>query len=133
MAGSRPFPSPSGGAHTWYFADGYLPEKVASGPMEAHEALMILNTQEHPADVLLDFYFEHREPVLGVPLTVPAQRVRALRLDHPDEIGGLAIPPLTQYSIRVRANTPVVALFGRLDTTQPAMAYYSPAGYFESP
>lgn len=35
-----------GGAKTWYFPDGYLPEKVGSGPMEAHEALMLLNTNE---------------------------------------------------------------------------------------
>lgn len=28
------------GRKNWYFADGYLPEKVAGGAMEAHEALI---------------------------------------------------------------------------------------------
>lgn len=122
-----------GGARIWYFPDGYLPEKVGEGPMEAHEALMLLNTNATPAEVSLDFYFENREPVKNIPVNVAAERVLALRLDHPRDIGGLEIPPLVQYAIRVRSNVPIVALFGRLDTTQTNMAYYSPAGFFENP
>ena len=34
----------NGGAKTWYFPDGYLPEKIDNGSMEAHEALMLFNT-----------------------------------------------------------------------------------------
>ena len=34
------------GKNTWFFADGYLPEKVSNGPMEAHEALMLFNAWE---------------------------------------------------------------------------------------
>ena len=37
------------GAKVWYFPDGYLPEKVGGGPMEAHEALMLLNPNPTPA------------------------------------------------------------------------------------
>lgn len=40
-----------GGARVWYFPDGYLPEKVGDGPLEGHEALMLLNTSEIPAEV----------------------------------------------------------------------------------
>lgn len=122
---------PRGGARVWYFPDGYLPEKKGDGPMEAHEALMLLNTGLTDAEVLLDFYFDDKPPVKGIVLTVPAERVRGLRLDHPQEIGGLAIPPLTQYSVRVRSTVPIVAQFGRLDTTQVNMAYYNSAGFFE--
>ena len=117
------------GAKIWYFADGYLPGKVGTGSMEAHEALMLLNVTERTADVRLDIYFENKEPVKDIEVTVGAERVRALRLDHPDDIGGLSIPPLTQYSIRVRSNVEVVAQFGRLDTTQANMAYYCGVGY----
>jgi hypothetical protein len=120
-----------GGARVWYFPDGYLPEKKGPGPMEAHEALMILNVTVEPADVLLDFYFEDRAPVKDIPVTVPPERIRCLRLDHSRELGGLEIPPLTQYSIRVRSSVNVVAQFGRLDTTQTNMAYYNSAGFFE--
>lgn len=123
--------TPQGGARVWYFPDGYLPEKKGPGPMEAHEALMLLNTTDEPAEVLLDFYFEDKPPVKDIPFTIPPERIRCLRLDKPQDIGGLAIPPLTQYSIRVRSTARIVAQFGRLDTTQNNMAYYSPAGFFE--
>ena len=47
----------SGGAKIWYFPDGYLPKKSKKGDMEAHEALMLLNTSERDLLVSLDFYF----------------------------------------------------------------------------
>lgn len=117
------------GARVWYFADGYLPEKIANGSMEAHEALMLLNCGGTPADVKLDFYFEDKDPVKDVPVEVQAERVRTLRLDHPEDIGGLVIPPLTQYSIRIRSDVDIVVQFGRLDTTQSSMSYYCGIGY----
>lgn len=117
------------GARTWYFADGYLPEKVDSSAMEAHEALMLLNCGETPANIKLDFYFEDKAPTKNVSVMVQAERVRTLRLDHPEDIGGLVIPPLTQYSIRVRSDVDIVVQFGRLDTTQNNMSYYCGIGY----
>jgi hypothetical protein len=118
------------GAQVWYFPDGYLPEKLGGGPLEAHEALMLLNTTESPANIKLDFYFEDKDPVKNIPVVVEAERVRTLRLDHPQDIGGLAIPPLTQYSIRVRSDVPIVAQFGRVDTSQTNLAYYGCMGYW---
>lgn len=120
-----------GGARTWYFPDGYLPKKTNNGVMEAHEALMLFNTNEQDADVLIDIYFSDRDPVKDISLRVGAERIKTLRLDHPDELDGLEIPPLTQYSIRVRSNANIVAQFGRLDTTQDNMAYYGCVGYGE--
>jgi hypothetical protein len=52
-------------------------------------------------------------------------------LDNPADIGGLEIPVLTQYSLRVRSDKNIVVQFGRLDTTQNNMAYYGVAGYYE--
>jgi hypothetical protein len=121
-----------GGARFWYFPDGYLPEKKGAGPMEAHEALMLLNTNPTPARISLDFYFEDKPPVQDISVEVPAERIKCLRLDNPRHIGGLEIPPLVQYSIRVRSDVNIVAQFGRLDTTQTNMAYYNSAGFFEN-
>ena len=120
-----------GGAKTWYFPDGYLPVKDRRGKMEAHEAVMLFNVSSKPAKVKLDFYFSDRPPAKAVRVVVPAERVISIRLDHPDEIGGLEIPPLTQYAIRVRSNVNLVAMFGRVDTTQNNLAYYSCDGYNE--
>jgi hypothetical protein len=120
-----------GGATTWYFPDGYLPEKKSSGDLESHEALMLLNTSSTSAEVKLDFYFEDREPVKDILIVVAAERIKCLRLDHPQEIGGVDIPALTQYSIRIRSDRPIVAQFGRLDATQVNLAYYGVMGFWE--
>lgn len=119
------------GAKTWYFPDGYLPEKLGNSLIEAHEAMMLLNVNETPAQVLLDFYFEDRDPVLGVPVVVGAQRVICLRMDKALDFGGPAIGPLVQYALRVRSDVDIIVQFGRLDATQPNLAYYSSMGYCE--
>lgn len=121
----------NGGSKIWYFADGYLPEKTEGGNMEAHEALMLLNVGKKDAHIKLDFYFDERDPAKDISAFVKAERIIALRLDNPDDIGGLKIPPLTQYAIRVTSDVNIIAQFGRLDTTQANMAYYSPMGYYE--
>lgn len=90
---------------------------------------MIVNTGETPANVRLDLFFDDRAPIRDVPIRVDAERVVCLRLDHPNEIGGVVLPPLTQYALRVRSDVRVVVQFGRLDTTQANLAYYINVGY----
>jgi hypothetical protein len=121
----------AGGAKVWYIPDGYLPEKTGDDKLQAHEALMLLNVGPTPANVKLDFYFENKPPAKDISATVPAERVICLRLDKPEHIGDLEIPTLTQYAIRVRSDAPIVVQFGRLDTTQPNLAYYGSMGYGE--
>ena len=120
-----------GGARIWYFPDGYLPEKNVIGEMEAHEALMLFNTANSDLSVYLDIYFSDASPAKNILVKVTKESVKALRMDHPEDIGGLEIPPLTQYAIRVRSEVPIVVQFGRLDTTQNNMAYYGSMGFFE--
>lgn len=121
-----------GGSKVWYFPDGYLPQKMNSGKMEGHEALVLLNTNAKIANVFLDFYFEDKPPIKNVKINIHSERVLCIRLDHPDEIGGVVISPLYQYAIRVRSDVAIVAQFGRLDTTQSNLAYYTTMGYFEN-
>lgn len=119
----------NGGARVWYFPDGYLPKKTGRGAMESHEALMLFNAGGTPARVLLDFYFEDKPPVKGIPIAVGAERVKTLRLDNPRDLGGLKLPRLMQYSLRVRSNVKIVVQFGRLDVTQPNLSYYVGVGF----
>ncbi len=121
----------TGGKKIWYFADGYLPAKNPQSSMEAHEALMLFNTQQTAADIRIDIYFSDRAPVKNIPVNVPPERVISLRMDHPEDLGGCAIPVLTQYALRIRSTTPLVVQFGRLDTTQNNMSYYLGIGYSE--
>lgn len=120
-----------GGAKVWYFPDGELPPKSAEGVLEAHESLMLFNVHPQPAQARLDFYFKDRDPVKDVEVTVPAERVVNFRMDRPEEIGGVEIPRGVQYALRVRSDVPLIAQFGRLDTTQPNMAFYTTLGLAE--
>ncbi len=120
----------SDGAKVWVFADGWLPEKTGGqGYLEAHEALMILNTNKTPANIKLDFYFDDKNPVTDIPITVEPERVACLRLDHPDDIGGVEIPLVAQYALRVRSDVEIVVQFARLDTAQSNLSYYVNVGY----
>ena len=117
------------GAKVWCFPDGYLPKKNGDELLEPHEALMLMNVGDQPANVKLDIYFEDKDPVTDLPVAIGARRVKCLRLDRPGDVGGLEIPPLTQYALRVRSDRNIIAQFGRLDTTQANLAYYVGVGY----
>jgi hypothetical protein len=121
----------TGGAKLWFVADGYLPlqgRTDASG-FEGHEAIMILNCGDKPARVLMDVFFENREPVEGVVLGVPARRIKCFRMDHAGEIGGVEIKRLEQYALRFRSDVDVVVQYGRMDITQPNLAYIGMMGH----
>lgn len=120
-----------GGKKVWYFADGYLPEPKNNGKMESHEALMIFNTSSEAVESIIDVYFSDRDPIKNIRINIPAERIISLRLDKPEDLNGAVIPALTQYALRITSSRPVVCQFGRLDTTQEAMAYYVGVGYAE--
>jgi len=120
-----------GGAKTWYFPDGYLPEKNTEGPLESHEALMILNAGTVDAHVTISIYFEDRNPIKDIGTVVSSERVKTLRLDYKEDMGGVEIPVLTQYSLRIMSDVEVIVQFGRLDATQINLAYYGTMGFRE--
>ena len=113
------------GSKTWYIADGWIPSKheTIDSELEGHEALMILNCQNVNAEILLDIFFENKEPIENVNLKVPARRVKCFRMDRPEEIGGVKIERLNQYALRIKSNIEVIVQFGRMDVAQPNLAY----------
>lgn len=121
------------GKKNWYIVDGWIPAKqqVNNSSYEGHEALIILNCNDIDAKVYIDFYFEDKEPIENVKFIVPSKRVKCYRMDKPDEIGGVVLGRLYQYSIRVRSEVEVVVQFGRMDITQPNCSYIGLMGYSE--
>ena len=115
----------------WFVADGYLPlrEKSDRSGFEGHEAIMILNCGDRPAQVLMDVYFEDREPIEGVALSVPARRIKCFRMDHPQEIGGVKVERLQQYALRFRSDVEVIVQYGRMDIAQDNLAYIGLMGH----
>ena len=122
-----------GGSKTWYVADGWMPlkDKTADAGFEGHEAIMILNSSAKDAEVLMDVYFEKKEPVENIRIAVPAKRIKCIRMDHPEEIGGVKLERLFQYALRFRSNIEVVIQYGRMDVTQPNLAYIGTMAYSE--
>ena len=115
------------GSKNWVFADGDLPPKDG-GALEAHEALMIFNLGKSDATARVSFYFEDRDPVRDVTVTIPAERIRCYHLDQPFGDQKFQVP-FGQYALVVESDEPVFCVFGRLDTRQPNMAYYSVQGH----
>ena len=117
------------GACRWFFPDGYLPSPNAEGSLQSHEALMILNTGDDVANIVIDIYYEDRDPIKGISLQVGAERVHSIHMDQPEQLNGAVVPSLTEYALRVTSDRKVVVQFGRLDATQPNLAYYCTMGY----
>lgn len=121
------------GKKNWYVVDGYLPfaGAVMDAGFQGHEAIMLLNCNQEGAQVLFDFYFEDRDPVKGVLIEVGAERVKCVRMDRPEEIGGVRLQRQQQYSLRIRSNVNIVVQYGRMDVAQPNLAYIGAMGYAE--
>ncbi len=113
------------GAKTWYIADGWLPLKNSSidANLEDHEAIIVLNYQGIDAEIFVDVFFEDREPIEKIRLSVPAKRIKCFRIDKTEHMGGITIARLTQYALRLRSNIEVIVQHRRMDVTQPNLAY----------
>lgn len=106
------------GARVWVIPDAYLPEE-GTGELTGHEAICLVNTGTVPAHVTVDFYFEDRDPIRDVSLTLGAERTWHVRLDDPNSLGGVALPRLVPYAIRVKSDVNIVVQYSRMDVTQP--------------
>lgn len=107
--------------YEWLIPDAFLPAPGESEPY-GHEAICILNTQTKDAHVTLDVYFETREPIHNIKVTVGAERTKHLRMDRPRELNGVHIPREVPYAVRVRSDTLVAVQYSRLDVTQPNLS-----------
>lgn len=121
------------GKKSWYIVDGWLPsqQEMQNSFYEGHEAVMILNCHPVDAEVTMDIYYEDRDPIEGILIHVPAKRVKCLRMDHPEEIGGIVLHKHEQYSLKITSSVEVIVQYGRMDVTQPNLAYIGMMGYSE--
>jgi len=123
----------SGGKKTWYIADGWIPDRGQGEDARytGHEAVIILNTQDQDAAIVMDIYFEDKTPWKNIAIVVPANRVRCLRMDNPADTGNMALQRYEQYALRLRSDIPVVVQFGRMDIKQSNLAYIGAIAYGE--
>lgn len=116
------------GARTWLVPDGYLPPD-STGPLASHEAICVLNCNAQDAHVSFTFYFEDRDPIRDVAVTVPSERTRHVRMDQPRELNGTEIPKGIPYAMRIESDVLVTVQHSRLDTSQEALALMTTLAY----
>ena len=97
--------------------------------LKGHESVIVLNSGSREATIHLTLYFTDRNPIDNIALKVGGERVRCLRLDNPDDMNGYVVPREEQYALKVESDTPVVIQYGRLDTRQDNMAFYTTMGF----
>lgn len=114
------------GKKVWIFPDAELPPKGVNN-IPGHESVIITNTGEEAARVNVTFFYEDREPVKGLCLTVEPRRVRCFRTNEEKDFGSYLAAVGEQYAIMLESNVPIVAQYGRAETR--TVAFYTTPGY----
>jgi hypothetical protein len=124
--------APAPGHRRWYIPDCYLPEDSSDkGAFVSHESCCILNAGSDDARCRLTLYFEDRDPVRDIGVTVGAERCWHVRFDRLEEIAGAAIPRDVPYGLGIESDRPVVVQHSRLDSRLGNIAYMTVMGYAE--
>ena len=113
------------GKKIWFFPDGDIPQPGDTDP-RGHESLVILNPNEADATINITVFHEDKPPDKPEPVRVGAQRVRCIRTNEP--IGDYQIP-FGQYALKIQSDVPIICQIGRMDVTQPNLAYYTTMGF----
>lgn len=108
----------SSSARCWVIPDAMTPAH-STEPVQSHESLCVLSG-EKPVNLVLQAYFEDRDPDVSRPIRIEARRAVHLRLDDPERIGGLQIPVGVPYGLVALADGELWLQYSRLDTTQAA-------------
>ena len=116
------------GKKVWLFPDGERPP-VGEFELIGHESYVVLNPNDKDAHLTITVYFEEKPPIENVSAMVAAQRVGCFRTHDPEQFGGITLPVGQQYALKIESDVPVVIQYGRLDTRQQNMAFYTTMGY----
>ena len=120
----------AGGRRRWYVPDAYLPKDFSHG-VESHESACLLNTGSEPAVVSLTFFFEDRDPVGPVEVTVGSRRTRHVRLTDPAQLSGVVLPRDVPFAYTAESDLPIVLQHSRLDTSADAYTLGTTIAYGE--
>jgi Uncharacterized protein conserved in bacteria len=116
------------GSLVWVFPDLEMPPEGDS-LLKGHESVIILNMNDVAANINITLYFEDKDPITDIPVVVEPNRVRCMRTNNRKDFNGTVIGREIQYAMKLTSDIPVVAQYGRLDTRQDNMAFYTVMGY----
>ncbi|WP_407272304.1 sensory rhodopsin transducer [Radiobacillus sp. PE A8.2] len=115
-----------GNSH-WIIPDGYIPPE-STGGLTSHESICVLNCNNEDAQLFITIYFEDREPIEEIAVTVQGKRTNHIRTSGLAKSGEY-IPVGVPYAIEVNSNIPIIIQYSRLDSTQPELALMSTMAY----
>ena len=117
--------------HTrWFIPDCYLPQDSSDkGDLISHESCCILNAGTTDARCRLTLYFEDRDPLRDVEVTVGAERCWHVRFDRLEAIAGVHIPRDVPYGLGIQSDHNIVVQHSRLDSRTGNIAYMTVMGY----
>ena len=118
------------GRRRWYVPNAYLPGDSSHG-VESHESACLLNTGGQPAVVGLTFFFEDRDPIGPVDVTIEPRRTRHVRLTDPTQLHGVELPRDVPFAYAAESDVPIVLQHSRLDTSAGAYTLATTIAYGE--
>jgi hypothetical protein len=109
------------GSKVWFISDCYYPE-FSSGKFKSHEAICVLNPGKDCAEIEITLYFEDRPKMEGFTASCKGERTNHIRMDLLKDREGRGVPKGVPYAMMVNSNTPIIAQYSRMDTSQAEMA-----------
>lgn len=106
------------GEKHWIIPDGYIPPS-STGELLSHESICVLNTSSEDAILEITIFFEDRDPLENIHVTVAGRRTKHIRTSSL-LLQDQAIPVGVPYAIEINSNIPIVVQYSRLDSTQAA-------------
>lgn len=118
------------GKKVWIIPDCELPPE-GDGVAKGHESVIIVNDCDKDAEISVKLYFTDKDAYDTIKWTVKAGRVRCFRTNNIDDMCGFEVPVGVQYAMKLVSNQEIVVQYGRLDNTQPNLAFYTTLAYTE--
>ena len=118
------------GKKNWIIPDCELP-KPGEGVAKGHESVIIVNDNEFDVNIKVTVYFTDKDCYEDIKWTVGAKKVRCFRMNRLEDMCGFEVPFETQYAMKLESDGNIVVQYGRLDNTQPNLAFYTTLGYAE--
>ena len=117
------------GRTDWAIAGGRVPLISTGREPEntSRDELCFLNVESSEAHVEITFYYSDRDRVGPYRLTIPARRVRRVRVN--DLINPEAPPLDRDYGAIVRSDIPVIVQFDRKDTSRSENSILTTMGF----
>ena len=118
------------GKKNWIIPDCELP-KPGEGVAKGHESVIIVNDNNFDVEIKVTVYFTDKDCYDDIKWLVGAKKVRCFRMNRLEDMSGFKVPFETQYAMKLESTGNIVVQYGRLDNTQPNLAFYTTLGYAE--